>query len=152
MREFNTAVQEIQESLGDEQWPLEFKLDGRVMHFRRPNPGEGVLLIAAMAGHNDVMSKFANTLDMVFRVLRPDDKDWLNARILDTRDPMHQQAPTIMAGDENGGGVVHEIVSQWGARPTESPSPSSASPPPSGPDSSPFIRTPISPVSPYPGF
>jgi hypothetical protein len=152
MREFTTVVTEIQERLGDDEWPLEFKLDGRVMHFRRPHGGEGVLLITAMAMHNDIMSKFSSTLDIVSRVLRPDDRDWLNSRMLDTRDPMHIQAPTIMAGGEGEGGVVQEIVRQWGGRPTESPSPSSESPPDAGPGSSPFIQTPISPRSPYPGF
>lgn len=153
MREFNTAIQEAKEELGDEGWPLEFMLDGRVMHFRRPHGGEGVLLITAMAMHNDIMSKFGATLDIVSRVLRPDDKEWLNARMLNPRDPMHIQAPVIMAGDDQGNeGVVQEIVRQWGARPTESPSPSSASPPPAGPDSNPFTRTPTSSVSPYPGY
>lgn len=151
MREFNTAVTEIKESLGDEEWPLEFMLDGRVMHFRRPHGGEGVLLITAMAMHNDIMSKFSSTLDIVSRVLRPDDRDWINSRMLDPRDPMHIQAPTIMAGDDSGdGGVVQEIVRQWGARPTESPSPSSASPPPAGPGSNPYIQAPTFSGSPYP--
>jgi hypothetical protein len=152
MREFTTAVQEVRENLGDEEWPLEFKLDGRTMHFRRPEGGEGVLLVTAMAMHNDVMSKFAATLDIVSRVLRPDDRDWLNARMLDRRDPMHTQAPVIMAGDGDDGGVVQEIVSQWGARPTESSSPSSSSPPVAGPDSNPYTRPSTSSDSPYPGF
>lgn len=152
MREFTTVATEVKESLGDEEWPLEFMLDGRVMHFRRPHGGEGVLLITAMAMHNDIMSKFSSTLDIVSRVLRPDDREWLNSRMLDVRDPMHIQAPTIMAGGDNGGGVVHEIVAQWGGRPTGSPSPSSASPPDAGPGSNPYIQTPTSPVSPYPGF
>jgi hypothetical protein len=153
MREFTTAVEEVRESLGDEHWPLTFKVDGRVMHFRRPEGGEGVLLITAMAMHNDVMSKFASTLDIVSRVLRPDDRDWLNSRFLDPTDPLSRQAPMLMAGTGDEGGVIHEIVEQWGARPTESPSPSSASPPPpvSGHDSNPFIQGSTSYDSPYPG-
>lgn len=152
MKEFTTAVAEVAEGLADETWPLEFKVDGRVMHFRRPVGGEGVLLITAMATHNDIMSKFAATMDIVSRVLRPDDRDWLNTRFLDMRDPLSAYAPTLMAGDGQEGGIVQEIVAQWGARPFESPSPSSPSQPPAGPGSNPYIRPSTSSDSPYPGF
>lgn len=145
MKEFVTAVQEVAEDItSDDHWPLTFKLDGRVMHFRRPNPGEGTILVTQLATHKGGLERFATYLDFFTRVLRPDDKDWWTRRVLNEEDPLSQQAPYILAGDGDEGGVLHEIVEQWGAHPTESSSRSSASQPPPGSSS-----TPSTPASTY---
>ena len=149
MKEFTTAVTDLaQREKTDDDWPLAFKLDGRVMHFRKPTPGEGVILIAALAQTGSALERFGTYLDLFNKVLRPDDKEWWTRRILNDRDPLCYQAPALLAGGENGdGGLLRAVVEAWGADPTQGPEPSSPTPPQPGSGSTP--DTPPSTYSAY---
>lgn len=136
IEEFSTDVavlKEFREATAGEPFPYKFRLDGRDMRFRRPDPGEGVQLLVIVGGHNGEWSRFGAYVDIIQRVLHPDDRAWLMRRILNPEDPMSVQYPQILAGKDGQGGVMRNVVAQWGGRPTESPQPSSSeSPPPTG--------------------
>lgn len=129
MMEFSTAVQEVLAELDEDlEYPFPFKVDDRECRYRRPLPGEGVALTTAMASHIPTWQKFSATVEIVFAVIRDEDREYLQHRMLDTSDPFSRLAPRFLLGTDETDGLVHDMLEHWSGRPTEPSSSSSGSP------------------------
>ena len=130
MKEFTTAVEDIAaEDAGEapEEQPIEFKLDGRVMHAYPPTDGQLAFMLASLGRGQTDEGRFASMINVMLECLRDDDKDWFESRLL-TRDPKKRiGAKTIEA-------VFEHLMEEWFARPTQPPSDSAPSLPSAGPN------------------
>lgn len=137
MKEFTTAVEDViaederelkilalieagksrteAEDEVDDDKPIEFKVDGRVMHAYRPTDGQLAFMLAALGRGQTSDSRFAAILNIMFEALSPEDKDYLEARML-TRDPK-KRIPMQKIEE-----IFEHLTEEWFARPTQSQS------------------------------
>lgn len=126
MKEFISAVEENEdEAAGVEEGVVEFKLDGRVLHAHRPNPSQLAFLLASMGRGQRDDQRFANIINALMASLRDDDKDYFEARMLET-DPKKTISLKLMQK------VFEYIISEWFADPTQEQSGSAPSQPTTG--------------------
>lgn len=123
MREFTTAVGAPSD--GEEQItsPVTFTIDGREVTFRGATSAEVFTLMAAVSDTASLAESISTSINVLYELMEDDDRRWLRRRLFDREDPM---------SPENIAEYVMALVEEWSARPTESPSGSSESPPPSG--------------------
>lgn len=138
MRSFTTAVREDQAEREGEEFPYDFELDGRTVKFRKPSSGEGTILTMALARHNDFNTKLASSLDIFFRVLEPEAREWLEHRLMDMEDPF--DAMMLIGSDEENEGILYAMIEEWGGNPTQSSSSSASRSRPPGTGSKPSTR------------
>lgn len=74
------------EEVEDEEEPVEFLLDGRVMHAYPPTDGQLAFMLAGLGRGQTSDGRFANIINVMLECLRDDDKDHFESRLL-TRDP-----------------------------------------------------------------
>lgn len=85
MQEFITAVEDnIAEDDATEK-PIEFKLDGRVMHAYRPHEGQLTFMMAAMGRGQTQEQRYAAIVNIMLESLDAADADYFESRLL-TRD------------------------------------------------------------------
>ena len=83
MDEFISAVKEADAeggSEGDKTLPL--KMDGRVLKFNPPTPGQLVLLTSSMGAGNTGARKMGTMLSIIVNALDEDDRDYIEGRLL----------------------------------------------------------------------
>lgn len=127
MREFNTAVwaQEQQDQGNTDEgigFPIDVPIDGRKVRFIGATTS-GISLVVA-ASQAPLTDKVATVTNFFFSLVeKQEDKDWFRQRLWDNKDPF-------------GIGMMEAIslalIEEWSARPTQSASDSSASPPSTG--------------------
>jgi hypothetical protein len=143
VKEFTTAVEEVleedereakikalveqgksreeAEAEVDDEKPVEFMLDGRVLKAYPPTEGQLIFMMAAMGRGQSQESRFASIINIMMESLRDEDQDYLEARLL-TRDPKQRlRAPKIEE-------IFEYLTEEWFARPTQPPSDSAPSP------------------------
>lgn len=120
MREFVTAAAAAAQTPEDDTYGFEttLRIDGREVVFKPLTSSQISLVIAAMQG--DLFRKVSTVINFFFSMVKEsEDKAWFEQRLWDTEDafgaPMMEE---IMKG----------LIEEWGARPTQSASPSSGSP------------------------
>lgn len=124
MRSFQTAVREKVSTDEGEEYPYEFELDGRTVRFRSPSSGEGTILTMALARHNSFNTKLAAALDVFFRVIEPDAKQWLQDRLMDLDDGFDGMS-LIGDDEERGEGILYAMIEEWSGKDTQSSTSSS---------------------------
>lgn len=124
MREFTTAL-----TSGTSEEPAVAKavtvvIDGREVTFLGPNTEELTLLMTAVSDTGTLDSAVSTSLNIIFDLIeKPEDARWFKGRLLDRRDPLNIATVTD---------IVVYLIEEWFARPTESQSDSSDSPPSTG--------------------
>lgn len=91
---------------------IPFKLDGREMRAYMPTDGQLAFMLAATGRGQSNEGRFAAILNILFESLRPEDKDYLEGRLL-TRDPARRLS--IKKVEE----LFEWLVEEWFARPTQ---------------------------------
>lgn len=123
MREFSTAVTAHDDSEDVVTSPVTFKIDGREVTFRGATSSEVFMLMAAVSDTSSLGESIATSINVLYELMEDNDRRWLKRRLFDRSDPMN---PEQIAE------YIHGLVEEWSARPTESPSDSLESSPPSG--------------------
>src|SRR5690606_35790194 len=124
MREFTTAL-----TSGTSEEPAVAKavtvvIDGREVTFLGPNTEELTLLMTAVSDTGTLDSAVSTSLNIIFDLIeKPEDARWFKGRLLDRRDQLNSATVTD---------IVVYLIEEWFARPTESQSDSSDSPPSTG--------------------
>lgn len=126
VKEFITAVDEIDrednEGAAPEDQPLEFTVDGRVLHAFPPTDGQLIFMMAALGRGQSQEKRFASILNLLFAALPEEDADYLEERLLKpAKDPEKLTAKWIEQ-------IFEWMVGEWFARPTKSASDSAESP------------------------
>lgn len=100
------AEKEVEETF------VEFKVDGRVMKAYLPTPGQLAFMLAALGRGQSQDQRFAAILNIMFEALSPEDRDYLEGRML-TRDPKKR---IKMAQIEE---IFEYLTEEWFGRPTQ---------------------------------
>lgn len=119
MREFTTAVAEIEAEDHDDRW-IEFSVDGILCRARRqPQDGQVAVLMATTGRHSSQQERIAGLINFFVGVLDEDSHSYIVNRLLD-------------GGDQFGLANVEEILEglmeDWAGRPTKQSSGSTTSP------------------------
>ena len=130
MREFTTAVEK---SEAEEDAPVEFTIDGTKCTAYQPSDGQFAMFMASTARHSSDHEQVAGIINFFLGLLDHDSATYVGAKLLDRDDAF---------GIKEVQEIMEYLSEEWAARPTRSPSGSTASPPSSGPSS-----TPLTPVS-----
>lgn len=109
---------------------VEFMLDGRPMRAYPPNEGQLVFLMATMGRGQSKQSRFASIVNIMLESLRPDDRDYMEGRLLagDTKDRL-----PVKKVEE----IFEFLATEWFATPTLPPSDSASSSQSDGANSTP---------------
>lgn len=129
MKEFVSAIEEVEsenEAENEAEKPLEFKLDGRVMHAYKPNEGQLTFMLAAMGRGQSREDRFASIVNIMMASLRDEDQDYFESRLL-TRGEDRLKMPVIQS-------VFEYLIGEWFATPTQDASDSVSSLPSTGPN------------------
>lgn len=118
VKEFVTAVAEDEKNLEEDDF-VEFKLDGRLMKAYTPTSGQLVMLNAGLGRGQTNDQRFATILNFMFGCLDDDDKDHLEARLLDRARSKRMQLDQLQE-------IFEYLMEEWFGRPTN-PSTDSAS-------------------------
>lgn len=126
MKEFVTAYREI-ETEGDEDGKdvVVFVVDGRQMKAYPPTEGQLAFMMAMLGRGQTNEQRLASILNLMFSVLEEEDRDYLEARLLE-RDPKKR------LNMETLNDIFEYIMGEWFGRPTQPPSDSAESPPTDG--------------------
>lgn len=103
--------EEAEEEVDDDK-PIEFSVDGRVMHAYRPTDGQLAFMLAALGRGQTSDQRFAAILNIMFEALRDEDKDYLEARML-TRDKKKRIPMSQIEA------IFEHLTEEWFARPTQ---------------------------------
>lgn len=126
MREFTTAAKAAETDTDREADAIEFPLDGHMLKAYRPGSGQFGVLMAMTNKHASSNEAVAGIITFFCSMLDEDSNTHVINRLLDNRDPL---------GVEDCQEIMMALVEEWSARPTQSPSDSSASPESTGPSS-----------------
>lgn len=124
MKEFVSAVEDLENEDDDEESFIEFKLDGRVMRAYHPNEGQLIFMMAAMGRGQSQDQRFASIMNIMLSSLRDADADYLEGRMLSRG---KDRLPTKKIEE-----IFEHLSEEWFARPTQPPSGSASSPPKGG--------------------
>lgn len=97
---------------GEDEKPIEFELDGRVMHAYRPTDGQLAFMIAALGRGQTADGRMGSIINVMLECLRDDDKDYFESRLL-TRDPKRR------IGVKKIEEIFEFLTEEWFARPTQ---------------------------------
>lgn len=125
MRSFQTAVREKVSTEEGEEYPFEFELDDRTVRFRAPSSGEGTILTMGLARHNSFNVKLATALDIFFKVIEPDARQWLQDRLMDVDDGFDGMS-LIGDDEERGEGILYAMIEEWSGKDSRSSTSSSS--------------------------
>lgn len=92
--------------------PIEFMLDGRVMHAYQPTDGQLAFMLASLGRGQTSDGRAAATINVMMECLRDDDKDYFESRLL-THDPKTR------LGIKTIESVFEMLTEEWFARPTQ---------------------------------
>lgn len=93
--------------------PIEFLLDGRVMHAYPPTEGQLAFMMAGLGRGQTDDGRAGTMVNVMLASLRGDDKDHFESRLLlPKRDPKRLTMKTIEV-------VFEYIMEEWFARPTQ---------------------------------
>jgi hypothetical protein len=130
MLEFTTAVKDTEVPEGEED-VVEYDLDGVMMTCFRPTGGQFAMLMAMTTKYSTDQEAVAGLITMFVNMHDDESQAHIVNRLFDRKDAFDvDSVDTIMRG----------LLEEWSARPTELPSDSVSSPPPTTPKSTP--RTP----------
>ena len=118
MKEFTTAVQEVEEDFDDEPKGTVFGLDGIECRAFRPKDGQLAVLMASTGRHSTQNEQVAGIINFFASVLDDDSQTYVINRLLDRKDPF---------GIEQVQDIMEWLVAEWSGRPTRSSSASSQS-------------------------
>lgn len=130
MREFTTAVEQVD---SDPNEPIEFKVDGTVCKAYEPDDGQFAMFMASTARHTSDNEQVAGIINFFLGMLDRESQQYIANKLLDREDRF---------GIREVQDIMEALAEDWSARPTRSPSGSTASQPSSGPSSTP--PTPVS--------
>lgn len=134
MKEFVTAFEQMQDENAEEETPIEFKVDGRVLRAYKPTEGQLVFMMASLGRGQSAEGRFAAMINIMLESLEAEDKDYLEGRLLD-RNPKTRLQPSMIEQ------IFEYLSEEWFGRPTQSPSGSASSEPNGGQNSTPAIET-----------
>jgi len=115
IKEFTTAAKE---AAGQAEDPVEFSLDGQVLHAYRPTEGQLALLMMALGRHTTETTKIAGAVDFFVSICDQPSYTYLADRLQSRENPIAL---------EEIAEVVQWIIEEWAGRPTPSPSGSTPS-------------------------
>lgn len=125
MREFSTAVAELEAEELDLEYPHEFKLDGVVCRFRNVTGGEFTMLMASYTRHSKTADKISAAIDLMVNVLDDESRAHIEGRLMDPKDPFDFR---YVAGDDDIPGIIPMMIEEWEGNPTNGPSGSTPRP------------------------
>jgi hypothetical protein len=128
VKEFVSAVKEVEATDSGEEPSVEFTLDGREMVAYHPTPGQLIFMVAALGRGQSSDQRFSAILNIMYSCLRPEDRDYIEGRLLD-RDPKTRLEPEVIEG------IFEYLSEEWFARPTQPQSGSVPSLPSTGQNS-----------------
>ena len=111
MREFVSAVVEAEQNEEGDEKPIEFKIDGRVMHAKRPITGQLIFMMTSLGRGQNTHSRFANMVNLLLETLDEDDRVWLENRLLDGN-PKTALDPDVISD------VFDYLTEEWFGNPT----------------------------------
>lgn len=111
MKEYVTAAKRHDSNTDSKR--IEFKVDDRECVAFMPEPGQIAMLIAALGNHETEWNQVAGIINFLMAVLDKDTHTYLAGRLLDRKDPF--DLPQVRE-------IVEDMIEEWAARPTESPS------------------------------
>ena len=114
MREFNTAVAELQEEGSDLEYPYEIKIDGVVCYYRKPEDGEYSVLLASIGRFKSLGEKVGAAVDLFAEVYDQESQEYLIGRLMDPRDRAF--------GFPQVADLLEVMVEEWTGRPTQASS------------------------------
>lgn len=85
---------------------VEFSLDGRVMKAYRPNEGQLTFLLASLGRGQAKEGRFASIINVMLESLDPDDKDYMEGRLL-SKDKDKKIHPKTIEG------IFEYLTSEW---------------------------------------
>lgn len=85
MEKESKTREEAEGEVDDDEKPIEFLLDGRVMHAYPPTDGQLAFMLASLGRGQTSDGRFASIINVMLECLRDDDKDHFESRLL-TRD------------------------------------------------------------------
>jgi hypothetical protein len=114
---------------------IEIPIDGRKIPAYRPSDGQLAVLMASIGTGASDIDGVAGPMNFFGSLLDDDGKKYFTDRLLDRKDAF---------GPEDLVEIMEALVEEWGARPTQSSSGSTVSPPNDGPKSTPVSQPSIS--------
>lgn len=134
MKEFTTAVEDVvaedereakiaalveqgktradAEAEVDDNVPVEFSLDGRVMKAYKPTDGQLMFMLAAVGRGQTNDGRMSAIVNVMLNCLADEDQDYLESRLLE-RDPKRMIKPSTIEA------IFEYLVEEWFARPTQ---------------------------------
>ena len=130
MKAFTTAAKAVDISPDE---AIEFTIDDEVCRAFQPSNGQLAVLLASVSSTQQWTHQVAGVINFFDAVLDENSSSYITRRLLDRQDQF---------GIDEVQEIIEWLVEEWSARPTQSPSGSTPSPPPGGKKSTP--RTPRS--------
>lgn len=119
MKEFTTAFEEVAREDADGEAPeeqyIEFKVDDRVLRAYPPNDGQLAFMLASLGRGQTNEGRFASIINIMLECLRPEDKDYLESRLL-SRDDNHRLPIKQVEA------IFEYLSEEWFGTPTQPPS------------------------------
>lgn len=100
---------------------IEFKVDDRVMHAYHPTDGQLAFMLAALGRGQTQEGRFAAIINIMMGCLRPEDRDYLEGRLLEHETSKRLPIKQVEA-------IFEYLTEEWFARPTQPQSDSAPSP------------------------
>lgn len=127
MKEFGTAVKRTENSEPKNRGEaIPFMFYGIEVKVYQPDPGQYAMLMASVGRGASEMDRIGGVINFFMKIMDDDSASYIESCLLDSGHPM---------GIDDIEDVVQWLNEEWSGKVTESPSASTQSPSPAGPNS-----------------
>lgn len=116
-KSFTSEVADVVSEVEGDEYIYDFKLDDRVVRYRKPRSGEAMMMVIVSSKHTPLVDKLAGVVDLFATVIHPANKDWVIHKIYDG-----SIGPKVLFGEDGDDGVLADMLEEWSARPTKASS------------------------------